>query len=61
MALPEKAIEKVRAEANTEGGKAQDYLDAEERMEWDRLQFSYQGNTGEQYQRPLIPRPHRKR
>jgi sugar lactone lactonase YvrE len=48
--LPEKAIERVRAKANTKDGKAQDYLDASEWMSGNRLKFTYQGNTGEQYE-----------
>jgi sugar lactone lactonase YvrE len=44
--LPKKAIEKIRAEGNTEGGKAQDYLYATEWMAGDKLKFSYQGNIG---------------
>jgi sugar lactone lactonase YvrE len=49
-ALPEKAIDRVRAKANTKDGKAQDYLDASEWMSRDKLKFTYQGNTGEQYE-----------
>ena len=48
--LPEKAIERVRAQANTKHGKAQDYLYASEWMSGNRLKFTYQGNTGEQYE-----------
>jgi|GEM_PF-2071727 len=48
-ALPEKAIARVRAKANTEGGKAQDYLSASEWMPRNRLKFSYQGNIGSDY------------
>lgn len=48
--LPEKAIDRVRAQANTEGGKAQDYLYASEWMSGNKLKFTYQGNTGEQYE-----------
>ena len=47
--LPEKAIDQVRAQGNTEGGKSQDYLSASEWMSGNRLKFTYQGNTGEQY------------
>ena len=48
--LPEKAIDRVRTQANTEDGKAQDYLYASEWMSGNRLKFTYQGNTGEQYE-----------
>jgi sugar lactone lactonase YvrE len=48
--LPGKAIDQVRAQANTEGGKAQDYFSASEWMSGSRLKFTYQGNTGEQYE-----------
>ena len=48
--LPEKAIDRVRAQANTKDGKAQDYLYASEWMSGNRLKFTYQGNTGEQYE-----------
>ena len=45
--LPEKAIDRVRTQANTEDGKAQDYLYASEWMSGNRLKFTYQGNTGD--------------
>ena len=48
--LPEKAIDQVRAQANTEGGKSQDYLSALEWLSGNRLKFTYQGNTGELYE-----------
>jgi hypothetical protein len=42
--LPEKAIDRVRKQANTEDGKAQDYLYASEWMSENKLKFTYQGN-----------------
>jgi hypothetical protein len=48
-ALPEKAIDRVRAKANTEGGKYQNYLSAEEWSSPKKLSLHVQGNTGEVY------------
>jgi len=48
--LPEKSIDEVRAQANKEDGKSQDYLSASEWMSGNRLKFTYQGNTGELYE-----------
>jgi hypothetical protein len=47
--LPEKAIDRVRAKANTKDGKFQDYFSAKEWMPGNKLKFTYQGNTGEEY------------
>ena len=57
--LPEKAIDRVRAQANTADGKAQDYLYASEWMSGNRLKFTYQGNTGRAIRSDLSTGPRR--
>jgi NHL repeat len=48
-ALPEKEVDRVRKKANDPDGKSQEYFNAEKWLPKERIQFSYQGNSGELY------------
>jgi len=48
--LPEKELDRVRTRANDPDGKVQDYFSAAKWLPKERIEFSYQGNSGELYQ-----------
>ena len=47
--MPGKELDRVRKEANDPDGKSQEYLSVSKWLPKDRIDFSYQGNSGEEY------------
>lgn len=48
--LSQKDVDRVREKGNDPDGKEQEYLNAEKWLPKERIQFSYQGNSGEVYE-----------